>query len=157
MAWTLQAPSNVGHGELGRSIPVICRTLRPYRHGSLVFGAMQQENSVHLRGDATLPRDVSVDAIGTKRDLLILRAFNNFPVHFLAAPLVAALGAESVDRDLAAGLASYRIDSQHAALNRESSMNGVPRTPQGPMHLALGRIDPQRNLFRLFLRLRGNN
>src|SRR6266853_4908942 len=143
IAGILEAPIDKWHVELCAPRPMISQKLRLDRYGQFVFAAMQNKNPVHLNRKASLRRNFPFDPVRPKNDFGILPAFENVLVHFLIAPIVAAVSACRVYADLTIGFTARSVKLDRTVLKCKGSMNGVEGCAKRPVHLALNRIDAE--------------
>src|SRR5262249_14448210 len=116
--WTLQSPVHVWNLELCGPVPIVAVDLAAHRNRHLVFGAVQQKLSMHLRRNGSRSRELAFNAVGSKYNVAVLRALQHVFVHLLVAARITGLSARSVRNDFAARF-SIRLDVQAATLDRE--------------------------------------
>src|SRR5713101_7645478 len=99
-----------------------------------MFAAVQNKHAVNLHLGSALADDLSLDVVRSKDNFRIPPAFKNLMVHFLVAPLVAAVPAGSVGDNFTAGLACRRVKAQYTLLQRKRAVHGMERAAKRPMN-----------------------
>jgi hypothetical protein len=140
-AWVFQPPLDEGNTELRAAAPMISGEIDLRRHGQFVLAPVKGENSVDLYRRVSRHFEFSANAIWPKNDFAEPCTLEDLFMHLSVAPVVAALSAGGVHRDLTAGCPRCGIKLQVATLQSKSPMHGVQRAPERPVHGALRRID----------------
>jgi len=117
---------------------------RLYWHGQFMFASVQHKNSMYLDRERPLWRDFPFCPVRSKDDILILRTFENFLVHFLIARIVSTITAGRVNDDLATNFPVSRVKMQRPILKGERAVNSVERCAKRPVHFALCWIDAEK-------------
>src|SRR6267154_5984257 len=145
VAGIFEAPIDKWHVELRTSSPVVSRKFRLHRHNQFVFAAVQNKNPVHLNRKDPLRRNFPFHAVWPKNDFGEFPAFENVFMHFLVAPIVAAVSACRAYGDLTTGFAGRGVNVEGPILESKRSMNRMQRCAKHPVHFALRGIDAQNN------------
>ncbi len=122
---------------------MISGKFRLYWHGQFMFASVQHKNSMYLDRERPLWRDFPFCPVRSKDDILILRTFENFLVHFLIARIVSAITAGRENDDLATNFPVSRVKMQRPILKGERAVNSVERCAKRPVHFALCWIDAE--------------
>ena len=138
----------IGNGEVNRCRPVIRGHLHFGRNRDLAVRSVNVEHAVNFHGRFSLARNCAVDSVGTKRNLGIARALQNFLVHLAVAHPAAAIAARGVDHNLARDFSRCRLELKRSVLQLESSVHGVENIAQCELDRSLRRIKLERRVLR---------
>lgn len=130
----------------------LCSGLDFEVEGHLVVLAVNFHDACDSDLRRALWRDCSLDSARHENDLRKLWGFQDFLVHFFIAAFIAALAAQRVYYNGAAGSAFGWIEMNLAALQFECAVHGMKRRSEGELDGALRGIDPKYGFLRMRVR-----
>ncbi len=97
---------------------------------NFMFGSMDDENAVYLNIRGAVHSYPSINAVGPEGYFGIFRAFEDFFVHLAVPHRIAAMATGRIHDNLPTYFSGRRVISHLAALQRESSMDGMNRVTE---------------------------
>ena len=148
-AGIFESPLHIGHRELRLNFQLVSGSMlhsKCQRHRVIL--AAEPERAGHLYLRTSLWRDRSLHVFWRENNIREFRAFNNFLMHFLVAPIASTFAAGRVYHHGPTGLATRGVEMNLAAFKLERAVHGMRRGRQREFDFRLRGIERENRLLR---------